>query len=98
MRTRLIHATLLTIVLTGFAGAQAPLWGKLPPGPYAVGFAAGWQLDYSRRYNTTFDDKTSYAAGKAPRPVLVNHWYPAKPTDARRMQHRDYFNIATTDP
>lgn len=76
-----------------------PLWGKLPAGPHAVGFKSLWQLDYARRYNMTFDDKTTYAAGKAPRPILINIWYPAKATPgAKPMPHRGYLEIGTDDP
>ena len=42
-------------------GAHAPsppLWGKLAPGPYSVGFRSVWQMDYSRKYNTVFESKT----------------------------------------
>ncbi len=81
------------------AAETPPLWGKLTGGPYAVGFKSTWQLDYSRRYNTTFDDKTTYAIGKAPRPILINMWYPAKRADnARAMPHRDYLAIQSADP
>jgi hypothetical protein len=71
-----------------------PLWGALPPGPHAVGFRSLWELDYGRAYNTRFDDNTSYAPGKAPRPILINTWYPARAADGRRpMRHRDYLPI-----
>jgi dienelactone hydrolase len=92
----------VSLLVTGSptrAGAPSPpIWGTLEPGAYAVGFKAAWQLDYSRQYNTTFDDKTDYAPGKAPRPILVNMWYPAGPTDARRMPHRGYLDIRSDDP
>jgi hypothetical protein len=57
-----------------------------------------WQLDHSRRYNMTFADKSSYAAGKAPRPILVNIWYPAKAPGGKAMRHRDYLEIRSTEP
>ena len=64
---------LLTLGLTAIAKVQAPpLWGKLSSGAYSVGFKSLWQLDYSRRYNMRFDDKTTYASGKSPRPILIN--------------------------
>ena len=69
------------------------------PGPFAVGFRSLWQLDYSRVYNTVFDDKTAYASGKASRPILINIWYPAEQSpDITPMPHRDYFKIQTEDP
>ncbi len=88
------------LVVTGRnAGPAPPPWGKLAPGPYAVGFKSLWQLDYSRVYNTVFEDKTAYAAGKAPRPILINIWYPAEQSsELTPMLHRDYFKIQTEDP
>ena len=94
--------SMLASIMIGAAGTAfpaPPFWGKLAPGPYAVGFRSLWQLDYSRVYNTVFDDKTTYAAGKAPRPILVNIWYPAEPSDdITPMQHGDYLKIQTEDP
>jgi pimeloyl-ACP methyl ester carboxylesterase len=81
------------------AGAEPPLWNELSPGAHGVGFRSAWALDYSRRYNTTFDDKTNYSTGKAPRPILVNMWYPAvKVEKARRMPHRGYLTIHSEEP
>lgn len=75
------------------------MWAGLSPGPHAVGFKSLWRLDYSRRYNMTFPDKTVYARGKAPRPILVNQWYPAgKAAGSRGMPHRDYLSIRSEDP
>jgi hypothetical protein len=96
-------AALLTVVaaLAGEpAAAQAPpLWGKLSPGPHAVGFRTVWHLDYSRRYNTTFADQTTYATGKAPRPILINIWYPAKAAgNGKTMRHRDYLDVRSAEP
>ena len=87
------------LVVTGRTAAPAPPpWGKLAPGPYTVGFRSLWQLDYSRVYNTVFDDKTTYASGKAPRPILINIWYPAeRSNDLAPMPHRDYLKIQTED-
>jgi pimeloyl-ACP methyl ester carboxylesterase len=98
---RLARITSVAVILFGARNAGAdspPLWGRLSPGPYAVGFRSTWELDYSRTYNTTFDDKTTYAPGKAPRPVLVNVWYPAERSgDARLMPHGGYFEIGSDD-
>jgi pimeloyl-ACP methyl ester carboxylesterase len=93
---------ILANVLIGTAGnaiSAPPFWGKLSAGPFAVGFKSLWQLDYSRVYNTVFDDKTTYASGKAPRPILINIWYPAEQSnDLTPMPHRDYLKIQTEDP
>ena len=73
--------------------------GKLATGPFAVGFRSLWQLDYSRAYNTVFDDKSVYATGKAPKPILVIMWYPAEKSSAPApMTHRGYLKIETEDP
>jgi tetratricopeptide (TPR) repeat protein len=81
------------------ADASPPLWGTLRPGPYAVGFRSTWQRDDSRRYNITFDDRTTYANGKSPRPILINVWYPARAEGSSPpMRHRDYLEIGSDDP
>lgn len=50
----------------------------LSPGPYAVGFRAAWTFDDTRPYRTAFDNGATYGgATGAPRPILVNLWYPA---------------------
>jgi predicted dienelactone hydrolase len=91
---------LFIVESAGLAAAQSPpLWGKLSPGSYRVGFRAAWQLDYSRRYNMTFADKTTYATGKAPRPILINIWYPANAAgDGKSMRHRDYLDVGSAEP
>lgn len=97
-RAVLISLVALTAPSPVFA-QSTPLWGKLTPGRFPVGFRSEWQLDHSRRYNTTFDDQTKYADSPAPRPILLNVWYPAAGTsDARRMPHRDYLEIRSEDP
>jgi hypothetical protein len=91
---------LFVVALPGVAAAQSqPLWGKLSPGSYGVGFRTVWQLDYSRRYDMTFADKTTYATGKAPRPILINIWYPAKAAgDGETMRHCDYLDVRSAEP
>src|SRR5947199_8741711 len=95
-----IMASLLALGSAGAGQAQSPpLWHKLEPGAHAVGFKSYWHLDYSRRYNKTFDDGTTYATGKAPRPILVNVWYPAQHNgDGKRMPHGDYLKIQSEHP
>ena len=96
---QLALAGLFVVESAGLASAQSPpLWGKLSPGSYGVGFRTVWQLDYSRRYNTTFGDKTTYAMGKAPRPILINIWYPTKAAgNGKTMRHRDYLDVRSAD-
>ena len=84
--------------------ASAPLaqdadWSGLPPGEYAVGFSSTWLSDPGRTYRTAFDDGATYGAEKAPRPILLNLWYPAKPAaGAAAMPYGGYFEIGSTDP
>lgn len=71
--------------------ADTPMWGDLEPGAFDVGYTSFWSLDASRTYVSPelgFDRTTKHA-----RPVLVNLWYPASPTDAARMRHADYFDL-----
>lgn len=93
-------ATVLAFLSTGrFTNGSPPLWGRLEPGAFAVGFKTTWRLDYSRRYSMTYTDKTTYASGKAPRPILVNIWYPAKTNGAEKpMLHRNYFDVQSHEP
>ncbi len=94
-----IISILIAVPGDGVPAPSPSLWGKLAPGPYSVGFRSVWQMDYSRKYNTVFDDKTTYAPGKAPRPILINMWYPAEGSDELKpMPHRDYLAIQTEDP
>ena len=80
-------------------GAGPPGWGTLTPGPFTVGFKSSWRLDSSRAYNRVFDDKTTYASGKSPRPILINMWYPAEPAkNLEPMPHRGYLDIRSSEP
>jgi hypothetical protein len=44
--------------------------------PHAAGFRSSWTLDWGRRYRTAFDGGATYGRESAPRPVLVELWYP----------------------
>lgn len=94
---------LLACVPVLHAQASAPAASDdalLPPGPFAVGFRSTWVLDEGRTYRTAFDDGQTYGAEKAPRPLLVLLWYPARSEDAgaERMPHGRYFALAVEDP
>lgn len=98
---RLAKLILLSCLLLSFRDTvlsqTGPFWGNLPKGPYAVGFKSLWQFDYSRSYNPHSEDKA--ASAKAPRPILINIWYPARVTaSAKAMLHRDYLSIESNDP
>src|SRR5688572_5551246 len=63
------------------------------PGP--VGFTSHWSLDPARTYDTTFADGSTYAGGgQAPRPILVEVWYPAKALEgAVPLRRGDYLDL-----
>ena len=84
---------LLVALLAAMAAAQDQV------GPLPVGFTRHWSLDFARSYDTTFADGSTYAGGhRAPRPVLVEVWYPAAPAaDATPMRRGDYLDVATSD-
>lgn len=79
-------------------GDDFPMWGKLRKGKYSVGFKTTWELDYSRAYNATFSDKTVYSLTKAPRPILINVWYPAVNSSGALMPQGEYLNFVTNIP
>lgn len=86
-------------VVTGSSAQAPPFWGDLEPGVYDVGFRSEWMLDTGRRYRTAFDDGATYGRTGAPRPILVNIWYPTpKDPTAARIRHGQYLEILTEDP
>jgi pimeloyl-ACP methyl ester carboxylesterase len=77
----------------------AALEPVLAPGPFPVGFRSTWASDEGRTYRTAFDEGRTYGAEKAPRPVLVQLWYPARAADTgARMTHGEYFDLAAREP
>jgi hypothetical protein len=92
---------LIAVVVTlssGPASAQDPLlWGSLKPGPHAVGYQSLFRLDHTRQYDSEFvTDPTRLPAHK-PRPILLCIWYPAKQTDAKPMEYRQYLDVPAGD-
>ncbi|QDU69573.1 hypothetical protein [Engelhardtia mirabilis] len=84
---------LVAIALTVAAACQGEPPAAAPF--HAVGFHSSWVLDEGRRYRYPGDSGAVYGGPHgAPRPVLVNEWYPATGTDPERaMVHGDYFAI-----
>ena len=93
------RAALGALLLAGSAAAQ-DLWGDLEPGPHSVGFRSAWAFDPARTYDTTFSDGARYSVERrAPRPILMNVWYPAAPAvELDRMLHGGYLEILSDDP
>ncbi|MEM7203675.1 MAG: hypothetical protein AAF628_25650 [Planctomycetota bacterium] len=88
-----------SVLLLSLAIPAQDSWGPLPAGPDTVGFRTEIRLDRGRRYRTELDDGATYGgSGKAARPILVNLWYPAVPSDTPPMPYRAYFDIGSDDP
>jgi hypothetical protein len=87
-----------TGVVAGAAAAAARADHGLPVDAYPVGFQSSWELDTTRTYRTAFDDGATYGGGEsAPRPVLMNVWYPARTSAAEPMPHGGYLELPADD-
>jgi tetratricopeptide (TPR) repeat protein len=84
---------------TGPAAAQDPLlWGDLKPGPYPVGYRSLYRLDHTRQYDPEFVADPTKPPAHKPRPIYIAVWYPAKKTDAKPMEYRQYLDVSSDDP
>ena len=82
----LILSVLNILVFTELGLGQAPpLWGKIKPGPYAVGFRTIEKYDYSRTFQPAKDYFGNPVPGQTARPIQVCYWYPAEPNSSARM-------------
>ncbi|HEU4687856.1 MAG TPA: hypothetical protein VFS23_05835 [Vicinamibacterales bacterium] len=90
-----LQPTLAAVLLTAFAATSSAQ--TEPTGDYAVGFRSEWHVDHGRTYRTTGRLEGLYGASKAPRPILINVWYPARRDSGRAMTHGDYFTIESKD-
>jgi hypothetical protein len=87
-------AAILVALSAGHAAAQDPLlWGGLKPGPHAVGYRSFFQLDHTRQYDPELVTDPAKLPAHRPRPILVCVWYPAKKTDAKPMEYRQYLDV-----
>lgn len=85
-----MHRSAILLIVLAFttlnacpaAGAGSPLWGRLEPGPYAVGFRQIEHFDHSRLYRLPVDLTGRAVEGERSRPLRISIWYPAEP-DAR---------------
>src|SRR5437868_5078086 len=83
MRSRIVRAlTLLLAASASSAYAQSALRFTLPYGPYAVGFKAVDQYDYSRTFGGDYDETGRVRTGERARPIQTSIWYPATMTTA----------------
>jgi len=97
-----VFAAWLVLACGAPALAQsAPLRPPLALGPHAVGFGSRWALDPARTYDTTFADGSRYADGApAPRPLLIDVWYPAarrSDAPAPALSRGEYLDILSAE-
>src|SRR5262245_14391664 len=90
--------TVVVALVSGPASAQEPLlWGNLKPGLHAVGYRSFFQLDHTRQYDPELVTDPAKPPAHKPRPILVCVWYPAKKTDAKPMEYRQYLDVPAGD-
>jgi hypothetical protein len=92
-----VAAVLIAIASTPATGQEPLLWGSLKPGPNAVGYRTLYQLDHTRRYDPEFMTDPTKPPVYKPRPILICVWYPAKKTDAKPMEYRQYLDVSSDD-
>ncbi|MCP5046112.1 MAG: alpha/beta hydrolase [bacterium] len=85
----------LMVLLFPFNGlSQEPgLKLQLKPGPYAVGFKAVNNYDYSRTYYSTYDITGDKVTQKA-RPIQTSIWYPADAAKMAKAKPMIFFEYA----
>lgn len=83
MRFQVASALTLLPTLLGAQASPSPLWFDLDPGLHAVGFRVEYLLDSTRPF---FEG----AGPTQGRPIRVMLWYPAAPSDARRLTFGEY--------
>lgn len=96
MLVEMFHPRESTLVILLSAGVLVA--GRLPaqslaPGPHAVGFRVVAVTDESRGYWSRDPHQAGDAAGAGDshRPLLIQLWYPARPSTGRAMRFADYF-------
>ncbi|HSE39648.1 MAG TPA: hypothetical protein VLH08_02695 [Acidobacteriota bacterium] len=73
-------------------------WGKLTPGPNAVGFQVMFRTDPSRPYKPKRDYQGNLIPGDRSRPIQINIWYPASAAaNAVRMSFQDYIDLTASE-
>jgi hypothetical protein len=80
------------LLMCGTAYCQTfPQWGRLEPGPYAVGYTVMQKIDHSRTFGPRTDLPNRITLDDHPRPIQINVWYPAVKNDSiERMKYEGY--------
>jgi tetratricopeptide (TPR) repeat protein len=75
-----------------------PLWGKLKPGPNAVGLKVKPQYDYSRTFRAKKNFEGKPQAGPRARPIQTLIWYPAKKSsNSKPMNYEEYVYLLANE-
>ncbi len=81
------------------AAEESPLWGKLQPGSYRIGFQTIEKYDYSRTFRPKRDYFGTPQPGERARPVQICLWYPARPTaEDMKIAYGEYVFPNPEDP
>jgi dienelactone hydrolase len=75
----LIALSIFTIP-TELRSETSPIWGKLTPGPHAVGFQMMFRKDPSRPFKSKRDYQGNITTADRSRPIQISIWYPAAST------------------
>ena len=57
------------LAITPANAQEALLWGRVKPGPHAVGFQSLYQLDHTRQYDPEFTTDPAQPPALRPRPI-----------------------------
>src|SRR5262245_55416169 len=97
VRTLRVAAAVFFALAAPAAGEEPLLWGGLKPGPFAVGYRNLYRLDYTRQYDREFVTDSTKPPVHKPRPIYICVWYPAKKSDAKPMEYREYLDVSSND-
>lgn len=93
-KLRLLSAPLLFCLSCQTFAQNDSQWGRLQPGPYAVGFRVVQQYDYSRTLKPKVDFAGTPTVGETAAPMQIGLWYPAKAkANAVKMRYEEYLYL-----
>ena len=92
-RTSRVYCLTFAALLIGLSGPQlkaSPLWGKLEPGPYRVGYKTILTYDLSRPSISRDSSGKEIRAAHLGRQMQIGVWYPTANTSQSFMQFAEY--------
>jgi dienelactone hydrolase len=91
-------ALLIFSLPTELRSETSPIWGKLTPGPHAVGFQVLFRKDPSRPFKAKRDYQGNILAGDRERPIQISVWYPATGSGKSTfISFEDYVYLTTSE-